>query len=125
MKEERSPESVFFQSSCEAVLRQDYKEAFSLLEKGLKEARNRFANQQDVVQLIAEIFGVAVLLEHGLDESIGIQATNEAVSPDKQKEEKCSFCGKTRSEVSKLIAGPDVFICDRCIRVCVQDLEPE
>lgn len=31
----------------------------------------------------------------------------------------CSFCGKTESEVKKLVAGPDgVFICDSCVRVC-------
>jgi hypothetical protein len=27
----------------------------------------------------------------------------------------CSFCGKHQKEVKKLIAGPDVYICDRCI----------
>ena len=27
----------------------------------------------------------------------------------------CSFCGKNQKQVKKLIAGPDVYICDRCI----------
>ena len=27
----------------------------------------------------------------------------------------CSFCGKSQYEVSKLIAGPTVFICDECV----------
>jgi ATP-dependent Clp protease ATP-binding subunit ClpX len=27
----------------------------------------------------------------------------------------CSFCGKTRKEVWRLIAGPDVYICDECV----------
>lgn len=30
----------------------------------------------------------------------------------------CSFCGKTQKEVKKLIAGPDVYICDECIELC-------
>lgn len=30
----------------------------------------------------------------------------------------CSFCGKSHSEVRKLIAGPGVYICDSCIGVC-------
>ncbi len=30
----------------------------------------------------------------------------------------CSFCGKTQHEVRKLIAGPNVFICDECIELC-------
>jgi ATP-dependent Clp protease ATP-binding subunit ClpX len=31
---------------------------------------------------------------------------------------KCSFCGKSQDEVEKLIAGPDVYICDECIDLC-------
>ncbi len=30
----------------------------------------------------------------------------------------CSFCGKNQREVKKLIAGPTVYICDECIRLC-------
>ena len=30
----------------------------------------------------------------------------------------CSFCGKSRAEVKKLIAGPGVYICDACVAVC-------
>ncbi|MFN7905702.1 MAG: ATP-dependent Clp protease ATP-binding subunit ClpX [Pseudobdellovibrionaceae bacterium] len=31
---------------------------------------------------------------------------------------KCSFCGKSQREVKKLIAGPNVYICDECIDLC-------
>ncbi|MBI4666726.1 MAG: ATP-dependent Clp protease ATP-binding subunit ClpX [Nitrospinae bacterium] len=31
---------------------------------------------------------------------------------------RCSFCGKSQSEVKKLIAGPTVYICDECIDLC-------
>jgi ATP-dependent protease Clp ATPase subunit len=37
----------------------------------------------------------------------------------------CSFCGKRRREVFKLIAGPGVFICDECTMLCVGVLETE
>jgi len=30
----------------------------------------------------------------------------------------CSFCGKSRREVRKLISGPKVFICDECVNLC-------
>ncbi len=30
----------------------------------------------------------------------------------------CSFCGKSQREVKKLIAGPNVYICDECISLC-------
>ena len=37
----------------------------------------------------------------------------------------CSFCGKSHSEVQKLIAGPGVYICDSCINVCKDILDKE
>ena len=33
-------------------------------------------------------------------------------------EPSCSFCGKDRDQVRKLIAGPTCFICDECIDLC-------
>lgn len=38
---------------------------------------------------------------------------------------KCSFCGKTQDEVTRLIAGPGVYICDECIEVCFEILDGE
>src|SRR5216683_7948874 len=37
----------------------------------------------------------------------------------------CSFCGKSHSEVKKLIAGPGVYICDNCIILCKNVLDKE
>jgi ATP-dependent Clp protease ATP-binding subunit ClpX len=37
----------------------------------------------------------------------------------------CSFCGKSHSEVRKLIAGPGVYICDSCIHICKGILDKE
>jgi ATP-dependent Clp protease ATP-binding subunit ClpX len=40
----------------------------------------------------------------------------------------CSFCGKNQEEVKKVIAGPNVYICDECIDLCndiVQEEKPE
>ena len=31
----------------------------------------------------------------------------------------CSFCGKTSDEVHNLVSGPGVYICDVCVRLCV------
>ena len=33
----------------------------------------------------------------------------------KDKNLNCNFCGKSRDQVEKLIAGPSVYICDECI----------
>ncbi len=35
----------------------------------------------------------------------------------------CSFCGRTEEDVEKLISGPNVYICDNCIRLCMSILE--
>ena len=35
-----------------------------------------------------------------------------------KKQPDCSFCGKSESEVERLIAGPGVFICNECIELC-------
>ena len=35
---------------------------------------------------------------------------------------RCSFCNKRQVEVRKLIAGPEVLICDECVEVCVQTI---
>lgn len=31
---------------------------------------------------------------------------------------RCSFCGKTQEQVKKIIAGPNVYICDECVNLC-------
>ncbi len=44
---------------------------------------------------------------------------------DRTKSVRCSFCGKTQENVKKIIAGPGVYICDECIRICDDILEDE
>ena len=32
---------------------------------------------------------------------------------------RCSFCGKSQSQVNRLIAGPEgIYICDECVEIC-------
>ena len=38
---------------------------------------------------------------------------------------RCSFCGRTSDEVRKLVAGPNVYICDECVEVCERIIEDE
>ena len=38
---------------------------------------------------------------------------------------KCSFCGKTQHQVTKIIAGPGVYICDECVDLCNDIIEEE
>ena len=45
---------------------------------------------------------------------------------NKDKNIRCSFCGKLQDEVKRIISGPDgAFICDECIEVCQQIIEAD
>ena len=37
----------------------------------------------------------------------------------------CAFCGKSQYEVQKLISGPNVYICDECVRLCSEIIADE
>jgi len=37
----------------------------------------------------------------------------------------CNFCGKSRDQVEKLIAGPNVYICNECISLSYNIIEKE
>ena len=37
----------------------------------------------------------------------------------------CSFCGKVQDDVKKLIAGPNVYICNECVDLCNDIIEEE
>lgn len=44
---------------------------------------------------------------------------------DERKQLRCSFCNKTQDQVRKLIAGPNVYICDECIEICSEIIDEE
>ncbi len=46
-----------------------------------------------------------------------------AKNDDKQL--RCSFCGKPQDQVRRLIAGPNVYICNECIELCQEIIEEE
>ncbi len=41
------------------------------------------------------------------------------------EERVCSFCGKSAQYARRIIAGPGVYICDECVKVCEQILTEE
>ena len=47
------------------------------------------------------------------------------MSEDNKDQLCCSFCGKSQSEVKKLVAGRGVYICDECIQVCISIVTDE
>lgn len=43
--------------------------------------------------------------------------------PSSQEMAACSFCGRTEDSVEKLVSGPNAFICDKCVRLCMDIVE--
>lgn len=44
---------------------------------------------------------------------------------DEKKQLRCSFCGKNQEQVKRLIAGPNVYICDECVNLCEEIIKEE
>ncbi len=55
--------------------------------------------------------------------------TPDNPDPKSEVDLHCSFCSKSRAKVAKLIAGPNVYICDECVDLCndiiVEEIEAE
>lgn len=47
------------------------------------------------------------------------------MSKKNQEKLECSFCGRDETQVEKLISGPDVYICDKCVRLCSGIIEKQ
>lgn len=84
--------------------------------------RNITVSHSDSLELIAQSFGFDNW--NILSAKIGAQRSELASGDDPESPSSalllhCSFCGKSQDEVKKLIAGPDSFICDECVHLCV------
>lgn len=44
---------------------------------------------------------------------------------DDKKHLRCSFCGKSQDQVKRLVAGPNVYICDECVTLCQEIIKEE
>lgn len=67
-------------------------------------------------------------MEEKFEDKDPIDKINEDIKEEKENKKRglhCSFCGKYQTECQKLIAGPNVFICDECIRLCVEIINEE
>ncbi|MFA5575894.1 MAG: ATP-dependent Clp protease ATP-binding subunit ClpX [Tissierellaceae bacterium] len=42
-----------------------------------------------------------------------------------ERQLRCSFCGKPQEQVRRLIAGPNVYICNECVELCQEIIEEE
>ncbi len=73
-----------------------------------------------------ELFQIGAALEETLKKAYGDKWDAQVPQfAEASGEESCSFCGKRRSEVGKLIAGSSVHICSECVRMCDEILTKE
>jgi len=47
------------------------------------------------------------------------------MATNKEKKIRCSFCGKSQEGVERIIAGPGVYICNECVKVCSNIIEDD
>jgi hypothetical protein len=105
----------------------DFRDAKAMA-RSLRDALNANAVQtthSEALELIAKAFGYENwnILSARIDAaqpSAGVQNPAQQDRPIY-----CSFCGMNEHEVSKLVAGPAVFICDECIDLCTDIVDEQ
>lgn len=96
----------------------DSKAMAQSLRQALSDKSVTFTHSESL-ELIAKAFG----LDNWNILAAKIEAATPAARPEAAPEANgqtysCSFCGKTQYVVEKLIAGPNVFICNECVALC-------
>ncbi len=47
------------------------------------------------------------------------------MSNNEKKDVRCSFCGRMQSDVQRIIAGPNAYICNECVDICAEIIDDE
>ena len=122
------PTELGFLSDClVAISNQEYRTALETAKAGLENMLGR-ETSINTQQLVSVFYMTIDCLESKLKEACGERWDKGVEIPElleKEKEIRCSFCGKEQAEVTKIIAGPNVFICDECVGICNQVLESD
>ena len=64
-------------------------------------------------------------VKNALGTSLVTPSGGSASAPTITTELRCSFCNKSQHEVRKVVAGPDVIICDECVALCRDIIDDE
>jgi hypothetical protein len=126
MADEESDMSLhYFDEAEAAVRRNDFAVALTALEDGLN---NTYHGSQpiDSKVLLGYLFSFLGTLRLNLEQNFGDQWRIIQGTPTPQMS--CSFCGQPKDNVSKIIAGPAVNICNQCVEICVEiiaDAQPQ
>lgn len=114
------PPEIDFLSTClVAISRSEYTSALHTMKEGLLGLQaGASVTTQQLAAVLYLVFGT---LESNLKKTFGDsfdEKMMEFKSSEVQVEIRCSFCGKERTEVERIIGGPGVFICSECVEIC-------
>jgi hypothetical protein len=121
------PEIEFLSTCIVEISRREYGSALDTMKTGLIELTQLPApiSTQKLASALYVLFGA---LESNLKATFG-DTFDQEVKVSKPSEVtvevRCSFCGKERDEVEKIIGGPGVFICSECVRICNEVLSSD
>ena len=77
-------------------------------------------------EIARQLFQIGAALEETLKKAYGERwDVHVPQFSEETADESCSFCGKARKEVGKLIVGSSVHICNECVHVCDEILTKE
>src|SRR6266850_8452709 len=113
-----APELEYILKSCKAIRNGRYEDSLQLLKEGLRENFG-IAEKIDPAEFITLLRALVTVIEVKFETDI--ENTLNSVA----KDFKCSFCGKSQSEVWRLIKGEAGSICNECIKTCSEMLSKE
>jgi len=111
------PQLNYIAESLQALHEKRYSDSLRLLERGLSGHRSSSA-PLDARALAKRLSVLVSYLEYRLGEDFGIYKEGIIEAEESQPERRCSFCGKPQSDERELIAGPEAYICEECIKHC-------
>jgi hypothetical protein len=105
----------------------DFRDAKAMA-RSLRDALSAKAVQtthSESLELIAKAFGYETwnILSAKIDAAQPLAGAQKPAQADNLRY--CSFCGKSQHEVRKLVAGPAVYICDKCVDLCTDMVDEQ
>lgn len=101
----------YIQRWTDAIDEQRYEDALSTLNEGLQ-----YADEGENAPFYAHFRELKELTQSWLSQMSNEPGASKSRQLNNYKEGiSCSFCGKTNGNVSTMVAGPSVYVCDQCI----------
>ncbi len=120
-----TPSKFGFVECADLVSAQKYGAALKMFQKAVANFLDSKSTPKRS-EIARQLFQIGSALEETLKKAFGDEW--ESCVPEFSEpstDAKCSFCGKAREEVRRLISGLSVQICDECIALCASILEKE